>query len=181
MYSSAAIRMISGSEKASARPATPLFQVQPSGWPSISQSRIGFPSAAARLRASQRLVIQVICVHLSSTGSGLIRAWSLANCSGLIGSTARRLGTNARPRKPAAKDEEVIVAFMKSPDKRTEASRAGGDTEQETMVSYRGEKGSGHKIPPSSFSCLSPSVSEIARTNRSCHAAQQRPLADIAG
>ena len=52
--------MISASEKASARPVTPLFQVQPSGWPSISQSRIGLPCLAANCRACQRSVIHGI-------------------------------------------------------------------------------------------------------------------------
>ncbi len=41
--------MISGSAKVNSRSITPLFQVQPSGWPSIAQMKIGlFCLTAAR-------------------------------------------------------------------------------------------------------------------------------------
>ena len=64
--------MISGSEKADARPVMTLFQPQPRGLPSISQSKIGLPRAAARCRASHRLAIQGITVHLSSPARGFM-------------------------------------------------------------------------------------------------------------
>src|SRR5438093_499131 len=79
--------MMSAFEKASARPATPLFQVQPSGWPSISQRRIGLPCFAAACRACHRSVIQGMPAHWSSLGSGLMTDCNFANCSGRIGET----------------------------------------------------------------------------------------------
>ena len=93
MKSFLAMRMISASEKASSRPVTPLFQVQPSGWPSISQSRIGLPSAAALARASQRPVIQGICAHFSLPALSLMRSCRGRNWSAGIGSRE----TPARP------------------------------------------------------------------------------------
>ena len=75
--------MTSGSEKASARLATPLFQTQPSGLPFIAHKKIGFPASRACRRAAHRSTSQGICVQRSSsimdleqiqegTGSGFI-------------------------------------------------------------------------------------------------------------
>src|SRR5688572_8008554 len=81
--------IISAEEKASARPATPLFQVQPSGWPSISHNRMGLPALAASWRASQRSMRQAIVAQRSSLASGLMRSRRVLTCLAGTGSAAK--------------------------------------------------------------------------------------------
>src|SRR5258708_1320788 len=75
--------MTSALEKTSARPATPLFQVHPSGGPSIIHIKRGLPSSCAFLRASDRLVCQGISIHRSVSPEGATAECSFANCSRL--------------------------------------------------------------------------------------------------
>ncbi len=64
--------MISLSAKVDARSRTPLFHVQPRGWPSIAQMKMGFFSLAAVRCASSRETFHGI-VRQGSVGDG--RNW----------------------------------------------------------------------------------------------------------
>src|SRR5262249_58442486 len=69
-----------------ARPPLAAAQHEPTGAPPEPlQTRIGLPSAAACLRASQMLKNHGISWKRVSPGCGLIILWSLSNCSGGIG------------------------------------------------------------------------------------------------
>ena len=59
-----------GSSNASARPATPLFQTQPSGCPFMAQMKRGFSVRAASCRPGQSSPIQGTCVQRSPEALG---------------------------------------------------------------------------------------------------------------
>lgn len=61
--------MTSGSLKLDARSSTPLFQVQPSGWPSIAQMKMGFRSRAAMACASSNEISHGMVFH-EALGAG---------------------------------------------------------------------------------------------------------------
>lgn len=65
--------MISGSDQTNCRPRTPLFHVQPSGWPFIVQNRIGRPSFLASCTAGQKTFRQLISLNFCSSAFGLMK------------------------------------------------------------------------------------------------------------
>ncbi len=70
--------MISLSAKVDARSRTPLFHVQPRGWPSIAQMKMGFFSLAAVRCASSRETFHGI-VRQPSVGDGRNSRWIFRN------------------------------------------------------------------------------------------------------
>ncbi len=70
--------MISLSAKVDARSRTPLFHVQPRGWPSIAQMKMGFFSLAAVRCASSRETFHGI-VRQPSVGDGRNSRWTFRN------------------------------------------------------------------------------------------------------
>ena len=111
MKDSFRIRMISGFEKTSRRPDTPLFQVQPNGWPSMIHIKSGFPSRAAALRASVRSVIQGISVHRSPSPCGAAAVWRALN----VASSRLAVETEGTSIPPNLHPVSAIVRLMAIP------------------------------------------------------------------
>src|SRR5262249_36964312 len=90
---------LGGWRKGAPGPATPLFHVQPSGWPSMIHMSSGFFSRAARSRAAARSVSHGISVHRSPSPRGATAACSLWNCSSGSARTSKP-GTGTPPSRP---------------------------------------------------------------------------------
>lgn len=71
--------MTSALLKADTRSTETLFQPRHSGCPSIDQTKIGLPCAAATCRASNREVFHGIVFHNSSSGLGAMVSRTVAN------------------------------------------------------------------------------------------------------
>ena len=71
--------MISGSAKVDSRSRIPLFQVQPSGWPSIAQMKMGLCWLTEARWASSREIFHGMVRHGASAGACSCRC-SCWNC-----------------------------------------------------------------------------------------------------
>src|SRR5688572_6486985 len=91
----------SGDQFDLARVAVPTPQVSPSGLPLAAQMKSGFPSAAALLRPSQRLVVHSISSQRASPGEALTSAKFSAKESGGV-----------RPGSCAASSRIAAVHFI---------------------------------------------------------------------